>query len=422
MPEEMPVTDSRPRRLFARLLPLLLAATLAVGIVGCGQNIPVDPIPEKAMEAGKQREQAAEQAQKAGSAEASTLWTEAANYYAAVDKKFPEQAVGIEAAMKSARITDEQLKNTYGAWTQLRPVARQSSRGKLDEKARAAKAQAEQLLIELEDKQDAQNAKSPFFKSMDILVRLFGNNPSVSPVLAIFFIALFVTLVLWPLRYKTYRAAKEMQKYAPQIQELQKKYKENPMELQQKMREFQQEHGVNPMGGCLPALAQIPVFLLMIQLINNYQFHFRDATFLWINPSASAVSQAWPPPLAGAIGHHLGEQDLILLLFYAGTMFIQMKLTPPPTDPTQAEQQKMMTTLMPVIYFIMMLNYQLPSAFVLYYFLSNILSVGQQWLINRRLAAEMGGAVLAAATAAPAPAAPLAANDKLIAPRNRKKK
>lgn len=411
------MTDPRPRRLTARLLAALALAALAFGVVGCGQNIPVDPVPEKALAAGVQREQAAEQAQKAGSAEASKLWTETANYYNAVEKKFPGQAVGLQAAIKSAQITDEKLKNPYGAWTALRPVVRQNAKSPLPEKT-----QAEQLLIALEDKQDAKNSASPFFKAMDFLVHLFGNNPAASPVLAITFIALFVTVVLWPLRYKTYRAAKEMQKYAPQIQELQKKYKDDPLQLQQKMREFQQEHGVNPMGGCLPALAQIPVFLLMIQLINNYQFHFRDATFLWINGSTAKISLNWPPPLNGAIGHHLGEQDLILLLFYAGTMFVQMKLTPPPTDPTQAEQQKMMTTLMPVIYFVMMLQYQLPSAFVLYYFVSNLFGVGQQWLINRRLAREMGGNVLATAAATPAAPAPLAPNDKLISPRNRNKK
>jgi YidC/Oxa1 family membrane protein insertase len=255
----------------------------------------------------------------------------------------------------------------------------------------AKREEALKLLLELETKQNNVNAKTPYFKVMDTLVRIFGNNKKFSPVLAIAFIAIFVTGILWPLRYKTFKNAKEMQKYAPQIKALNDKYKDNPAELQAKMKEFQLEHGVNPMGGCLPALAQIPVFLLMIQLINNYQFSFRDATFLWITPALGDLSQMWPAPLKGQIGHHLGEQDLILLVLYAGTMFVQMKLSPPPTDPTQAEQQKMMSTTMPVIYFVMMLQYQLPSAFVLYYFVSNILGVGQQWFIQRQLTAAAEG-------------------------------
>jgi YidC/Oxa1 family membrane protein insertase len=396
----------------------LLAATASAALLwlaGCGNNIPVEPIPEKAIAAGVSKEEAAKKAEDAKSAEAAKLWTDANLYWSAVEKKFPGVSTGLDAAMRAARIADEHQQNPYSAWTTLRPIVRRTSGSTIPEQAAA-----EKLVVELEDKVDKKNSASPFYAAMDLLVRLFGNNKSVSPVLAITFIALFVTLVLWPLRYKTYRAAKEMQKYAPQIQEIQKKYKDDPLQMQQKMREFQQQHGVNPMGGCLPALAQIPVFLLMIQLINNYQFSFRGATFLWINPDSAKLSVSWPPPLAGAIGQHLGEQDLLLLVLYAGTMFVQMKLTPPPTDPTQAEQQKMMTTMMPVIYFVMMLQYQLPSAFVLYYLSSNLFGVGQQWLINRRLAAEMGSATV---TVLPAQTpATLSANDKLISPKNRGKK
>jgi len=370
------------------MLPFLTVSILAalVLLAGCGNNIPVDPIPEKAIAAGVAKEEAAKKAEDAKSAEAAKLWTEANLYWSAVEKKFPGLSTGLDAAMRAARIASEPQKNPYSAWTTLRPIVRRTSGSTLPEQAAA-----EKLVVELVNKVDKQNSTSPFYTAMDLLVRLFGNSKAVSPVLAITFIALFVTLVLWPLRYKTYRAAKEMQKYAPQIQEIQKKYKDDPLQMQQKMREFQQQHGVNPMGGCLPALAQIPVFLLMIQLINNYQFSFRGATFLWITPALGDLSQMWPAPLKGQIGHHLGEQDLILLVLYAGTMFVEMKLSPPPTDPTQAEQQKMMSTTMPVIYFVMMLQYQLPIAFVLYYFVSNILGVGQQWFIQRQLAAAAEG-------------------------------
>ena len=410
----MPLAPSRRSAAAAAVVAALMALAMLAG--GCGRNIPVDPVPEKAVAAGVAKEEAAKKADDAKSAEAANLWTEAALYWGAVEKKFPGLSTGLDAAMRAARITAENQKNPYSAWTTLRPIVRRTSGSTLPEQAAA-----EKMVVDLEDKVDKQNSASPFYTAMDILVKVFGNSKAVSPVLAITFIAMFVTLVLWPLRYKTYRAAKEMQKYAPQIQEIQKKYKDDPLQMQQKMREFQQQHGVNPMGGCLPALAQIPVFLLMIQLINNYQFSFRGATFLWINPDTAKLSVAWPPPLGGAIGNHLGEQDLLLLVLYAGTMFVQMKLTPPPTDPTQAEQQKMMTTLMPVIYFVMMLQYQLPSAFVLYYLASNLFGVGQQWLINRRLAAEMGTATVAAVIPAES-SGTLAANDRLISPKNRNKK
>ncbi|MFM7320953.1 MAG: YidC/Oxa1 family membrane protein insertase [Armatimonadota bacterium] len=396
------------------LAPVLLLAALAAG---CGSNVPVDPVPEKALAAGTAKEDLARKAEADKSADTAKLWTAAADYWNAMAKKFPGQAPGLRAAINGANITAEKLANPYNAWTTLRPIVRGSASLSL-----AEQKEAEAKVVALEDAVDKQNSQSPFYGAMDMLVRLFGNDKRWSPVAAITFIALFVTVVLWPLRYKTYKSAKEMQKHAPQIQEIQRKYKDDPMQLQVKMREFQTEHGVNPMGGCLPAIAQIPVFLLMIQLINNYQFSFRGATFLWINPSTASLSAAWPPPLNGQIGQHLGEQDLLLLILYALTMFLQMKLTPPPSDPTQAEQQKMMSTLMPVIYFVMMLQYQLPSAFVLYYFVSNLCGVGQQWLINRRLAVEMGPQSVVVVPSGEGGGATLEANAKLIAPRNRRKK
>ena len=352
---------------------------------GCGGNVSIPDTPDAAITEAQKKVKVATDAETAKSAKVGELWTDASSTYKAVQDKFKNSDVGYTGAIESARIMSDKKKETYNAWKQLDAYLRST------EMKSAKREEALTLLLELETKQNDVNAKTPYFKVMDTLVRIFGNNKKFSPVLAIVFIAIFVTGILWPLRYKTFKNAKEMQKYAPQIKDLNEKYKANPAELQAKMKEFQLEHGVNPMGGCLPALAQIPVFLLMIQLINNYQFSFRDATFLWITPAFGDLSQLWPAPLKGQIGHHLGEQDIILLVLYAGTMFVQMKLSPPPTDPTQAEQQKMMSTTMPVIYFVMMLQYQLPSAFVLYYFASNILGVGQQWLIQRQLNAAAAG-------------------------------
>jgi membrane protein insertase Oxa1/YidC/SpoIIIJ len=79
---------------------------------------------------------------------------------------------------------------------------------------------------------------------------------------------------------------------------------------------------------------------------------------------------------------NLGEQDLILLFIYAFSFYLQTKLNPV-TDPAQAEQQRIMAIMMPALTFVMMLQWQLPSAFVLYWFLSNALSVGQQWYMRR---------------------------------------
>ena len=398
------------RTLSHKLVMWTLASLVIAVVTGCGGRVDIPATPAEALKKAQLTVKVATEADTAKSAKSNELWTESAQTYLAVQDKFKNSDDGYVGAIESARITDEKLKQTYNAWKQLDGYLRST------DMQSPKRAEAQGFLIQLETKQGAVNAETPYFKVMDALVHIFGNNKKFSPVLAITFIALFVTGILWPLRYKTFKNAKEMQKYSPQLQEIQKKYKENPAELQIKMKEFQTQHGVNPMGGCLPALAQIPVFLLMIQLINNYQFSFRDATFLWINPFFGDLSQTWPSPLNGQLGHHLGEQDLILLVFYAATMFVQMKLTPPPADPTQAEQQKMMSTMMPVIYFVMMLQYQLPSAFVLYYFVSNLLGVSQQWIIQRQLtkAADAPTVIIGAKPK-------ISTSDKLISPKRKKK-
>jgi len=108
----------------------------------------------------------------------------------------------------------DKKKETYNAWKQLDAYLRGT------EMKSAKREEAMTLLLELETKQNNVNAKTPYFKVMDTLVRVFGNNKKFSPVLAIVFIAVFVTGILWPLRYKTFKNAKEMQKYAPQIKDL----------------------------------------------------------------------------------------------------------------------------------------------------------------------------------------------------------
>jgi YidC/Oxa1 family membrane protein insertase len=175
---------------------------------------------------------------------------------------------------------------------------------------------------------------------------------------------------------------KEMQRFAPELKKIQEKYKDDRALQQEKVMAFYKEHGVNPMAGCLPMLVQMPFLWGVYHAISLYQFQFTRETFLWVNPAAARASADWPSPFTGSIAPNLGEQDLLLLFVYALSMYFQTRLTPV-SDPAQAEQQKVMAYVMPVMFFIMMLQWHLPSAFVLYWFLSNVLMVAQQWYINR---------------------------------------
>lgn len=396
-------------------LLFLLLLLLPLGGIGCGPQFSIPDTPSAALAEGKKREEAAQQAETARSAQTHQLWQETASYYNAVGAKFTQEPEGLAAVVTSARITDEKLENTYGAWVEMRNALKRRAQasGPAIEKARAD-------FQTLETKLDQKNSQQIYYKIMDALVRALGNDPKWSPVGAIVLIALFVTVGLWPLRYKQYKSMKELARYQPEIKKLQDKYKGDPGEMAVQMQAFNRRHGINPMAGCLPAVAQMPVFILMYQVILHYQFHFTNATFLWINPASGAASQSWPPPLAGALAHHLGEQDMLLLLVYAVSIFVQMKLTPAPVDPSQAEQQRFMTTFMPIMYFMMMLSWQPAAAFVLYWFISNLFSMGQQWLINRSLP-TLPPLVIVDEDGGGNGAVEMKSNPRLISPKNQKK-
>jgi hypothetical protein len=167
-----------------------------------------------------------------------------------------------------------------------------------------------------------------------------------------------------------------------------------------------------------------------------YQFHFTGVHFLWMNPSMGGQSQAWAYPLTGALAWNLSQPDTLLLLLFSFTTFISMRITPSTTaDPQALEQQRMMSTLFPPLYFIMMLQWNIASAFVLYWLFSNVLGIAQQFIIYKTLppvtplvlkgseggVEDAGNGGGTGASRAPA-ARPLEANPRLVSPKSRRKK
>ena len=412
------VTITPRTRALVALLTLLL--TLLFG-TGCGPNYTVPDTPAAAVAAAEAKVKFAEDAEKAKSTQTEALWQEAAGFYNAVANKFVPQAEGMKAAIIAADLTSTKLKNDYTAWTQLKQISRRTISASGEEKKLL-----EAKITDIAQKMDKANEAGIAYKIMNGLVTVCGGNSEVSPVIAIFVIAIFVAVIMWPLQLKQYKSFKELAKYQPEIKKIQERYKEDPLLMQQKMSEFNKQHGVNPMQGCVMIIPQMLIFFAMFQLIQSYQFHFTDAHFLWINPAVGAASLKWPYPLSGALAHHLGELDILLLFLYALAQFLQSKLLPAPTDPTQAEVQKAMTTFMPVTYFLFMLQSQVSSAFVLYYFVSTLFGMLRQWLMNRMTKDAGDGPVVLAASGPSGDNGPsgtgLTANAKLISPKNQKKK
>jgi len=179
--------------------------------------------------------------------------------------------------------------------------------------------------------------------------------------LSIIVLTILVKLVFWPITEKANSSMKNMQKIQPMVLEIKEKYKNDPQKMNMKIMELYKEHGVNPLGGCLPILLQIPVFFALYNSLNG-AIELRQASFLWAHDLSRPDSLFIP-------GIPLPINPLALAM--AATMFIQQKLTPSSGDPTQ---QKIMA-FMPLI--MLFLLYSLPSGLTLYWTVSQIISIIQ---------------------------------------------
>lgn len=231
-----------------------------------------------------------------------------------------------------------------------------------------AKGRGAQRLDALLRQIDRRNSNHPAYRFWDLLVRLTGRQPWVSYWFAILLFSLIVLALLTPLRLAWLRSFREMKKLEPEVKRLRERYK--GQELNEKMMELYKQHKVNPVAGCLPMLVQMPILIYLYYAIRLYEYQFSKGFFLWINPY---MAEKFP----GIVGANLGQHDLPLLVLYAISLYVTQRLTPV-SDPAQAEQMKMTSLFMTVFMFYMMYVWHFPSAFVLYWFISNILMTAQQ--------------------------------------------
>ena len=191
---------------------------------------------------------------------------------------------------------------------------------------------------------------------------------------AIILLTILVRLLFWPLTRKSTEGMKRMQELQPLMKEIQTKYKDNPQRLQQETWQLYKEKKVNPMSSCLPMLIQIPVFIALFNVLRS-AVELRYAPFLWIADLSEpeGLFASWFP---------FGGLNLLPILMAVSTA-LQSYFTPSTGD---KKQQQMMMIMMPAMMLIMF--YSFPSALSLYWFLSNIFSIVQMWLIRRQTAAK----------------------------------
>lgn len=231
-----------------------------------------------------------------------------------------------------------------------------------------AKGEGKQRLDAVLRRIDERNRNHPAYRFWDILVALTGRQPWLSYWVAIVLFTLIVMALLTPLRLAWFRSIREMKKLEPEVKRLRERYK--GQELNEKIMELYKQHKVNPAAGCLPMLIQMPILIYLYYTIRMYEYQFSKGFFLWINPW---MAEKFP----GIVGANLGQHDLPLLLLYAISLYVTQRLTPV-SDPAQAEQMKVTSLFMTVFMLYMMYTWHFPSAFVLYWFLSNILMTAQQ--------------------------------------------
>ncbi|OGP86344.1 MAG: hypothetical protein A2Z08_04160 [Deltaproteobacteria bacterium RBG_16_54_11] len=188
----------------------------------------------------------------------------------------------------------------------------------------------------------------------------FTNTFTGNYGLDIIILAIVLKVVFTPLTHKSQEQMKVMQQLQPEVKRLQQKYKDDKQALNREIMELYKRRKVNPLGGCLPLLLQMPVFFALYQALPN-AIELRQAPFiLWIRDLADKDPTYITPLLMGA------------------TMFLQQKMTTVSADPTQMK----MMSFMPIFFTFIFLSF--PSGLVLYWLITNVLAIGHQFYINKK--------------------------------------
>lgn len=291
-------------------------------------------------------------------------------------------------SLYNAHLSLKQLINQYG---QEVPVLKQRLTDSEIEQVQQIVATAREKQLALEKQIDHQNKTEGIYGVLytfiDSLVALTGRRPGFSYWFALILITVIVKIITTPLTKKQYQNMKEMQAIAPLLKELQEKYKGDQKTIGEKTMELYREHNINPFASCLPLLIQMPILMMVFYTIKAYEFQLQNGSFAWIGSEIShkwhQVLPMWLPNGGTSIwftAKNLSEPDVLLVVLYLVSMYFSTKMSS--VDPSQAEQQKMMAVMMPLMFAFIFAGY--PSAFLLYWLTLNILQTAQQWLIMRQ--------------------------------------
>ncbi len=213
---------------------------------------------------------------------------------------------------------------------------------------------------------------------------------------AIILFTVTIRLLTFPLNMQQIKSSKAMQELQPQLKKIQEKYKDDREKLAQEQMALYKEHGVNPLGGCLPMLVQMPIWIALYRsLIQLSREGLLNEGFFWIPSLSGPVSDwgggiSWLWPLPPSVGWADAIAYLVLpVLLVVSQLYMQKMMTPATADPQQASMQSVMK-FMPLMfgYFALIV----PSGLTLYWFTSNILAMGQQYFTKTQIQTEPAAA------------------------------
>jgi len=185
--------------------------------------------------------------------------------------------------------------------------------------------------------------------------------------IAILLLTLIIKILFWPLAQKSYKSMNQLKKLQPMMAKIREKYKDDRQKMNEEMMRLYKTYKVNPAGGCLPILVQIPVFIALYQGLMG-SVELRHAAFIYYLPFTDII---WLADLSAK------DPFYITPVIMGATMFLQQKMSPAPGDPLQAK----IMLFLPLVFIFIFISF--PSGLVLYWLTNNVLSIGQQWWVLR---------------------------------------
>jgi YidC/Oxa1 family membrane protein insertase len=224
---------------------------------------------------------------------------------------------------------------------------------------------------------DERNKSKITYRILDTIIGLLGRQSNFSYWFALVLIVVVLKTLTFPFAKRQHLYMLDMARLQPLFKKIQEEMKNRPQEeVQKRLLQVQRENNFNMAAGCLPMLVLMFVLFPVFWMIRDYEYQFTNGTWLWIGSPLS--QQYW------WLGKNLAQFDVPLFVIYLLSNVVYSLMQPKPADPQQAQQQKMMMFMMPLMFGWFMWSGKWSSAFMFYWLVLNMVSMYQSWLLKKR--------------------------------------